>query len=63
MLDIRWDENQPARWSDQIGAPVRQPVDVIVAGTTADSQSSHRRTGCRRFSARATGNSPGKAAS
>jgi hypothetical protein len=42
MLDIRWDENQPARWPDQIGAPVRQPVDVIVAGTTADSQSSHR---------------------
>jgi len=44
LLEVRWDEDQPERWPEQIAALVRLPVDVIVAGTTGTARAAQRAT-------------------
>src|SRR5215510_3051185 len=43
-LEVRWDEDQSARWSDHVAALVRLPVDVIVAGSTATARAAQHAT-------------------
>src|SRR5262249_43791331 len=43
-LEVRWDEDRSARWSDHVAALVRLPVDVIVAGSTATARAAQHAT-------------------
>ena len=43
-LEVRWDEDHSARWSDHVAALVRLPVDVLVAGSTATARAAQHAT-------------------
>ena len=37
-LEVRWDEHHPERWPELAADLVRQPVDLLVVGTTAAAE-------------------------